>query len=126
MWTMILLLWVIPVALGVVALMRMAIGTPPMKRQEWRLFFGKSTKTTLSLWMGLKFAAFAIGFFIVGVTEAVIFPNLGSFWFLVAPLLTAGATILLLLMWVRSGSIRYRMRQKHNMCGSRIIDILFR
>ena len=126
MWTMILLLWVLPLALVVVALIRMASGTPVMKRQEWRVFFGKSKQITLSLWMGLKFAALAIGFFIVGVTEAVTLPNLGTFWFLVAPLLTAGTTILLLVWWLRSESTPYRMRQKPNMRGSRIADIFFR
>ena len=125
MWTMILLLWLIPLTLGAVVIMRMAVGTRPIKREEWRLFFGKSKQTTLSLWMGLKFAALAIGFFIVGVAEAVILPNFGTFWFLVAPLLTAGTTILLLVMWLRSGSPPYQMRH-HNPRGSRIADIFFR
>jgi hypothetical protein len=126
MWTMIMLLWLIPLTLGAVVVVRMAIGIRPIKREEWRLLFGKSKQPTLSFWMGLKFAALAIGLFILGVTEAVILPNLGTFWFLLAPLLTAGATILLLAMWLRSGSTSFRMQPKHTAGGSRVADIFFR
>ena len=125
MWTMISLLWLIPLMLGAVVIVRIAVGTRPIKREEWRLFFGKSRQTSLSLWMWLKFAALAIGFFIVGLAEAVILPNFSTFWFLVAPLLTAGTTILLLVIWLRSGSTPYQIRH-HNTRGNRIADMFFR
>ena len=130
MWTMILLLWLIPLALGIVALTRMATGRPPMKRHEWQFFFGKSKQTTLSFWMGLKFAVLAMGFFSAGVIQAVILPNFGTFWILTAPLLTAGGAIVLLLLWLRSGSSPNQMQRKRSLHAQprdgSIADIFFR
>lgn len=102
-WKLILFLWLFPLTLGIVALTRMALGKPPVKREEWRIFFGKSRQTALSFWMGLKFAALAISFFIFGLIQSVIIPNFGALW-LGVPLLTGGAIIVLLALWLRSGN----------------------
>ena len=126
MWKMIVFLWLIPLALGIVALTRMAAGTAPMKRQEWRVFFGKSKQTTLSLWKVLEFAVLALGFFIVGVIQGIILPNLGTFWFLAGPLLTGGGTVLLSAVWLRLGSSRYRVRQSTSHPRGRIAEMFFR
>ena len=104
MWKMILLLWLFPFALGIVALSRIALGKNPVKREEWRIFFGESRQTKLSFWMGVKFAALAIIFFVFGLIQSVIIPNFGPLW-LGVPLLTGGAIIVLLALWLRSGNI---------------------
>lgn len=103
MWKLILFLWLLPAALATVALTRMALGKPPVKREEWRIFFGESRHTYLSFWMGLKFAALAISFFIFGLIQAVIIPNFSALW-LGVPLLTGGAIMILLALWLRSGN----------------------
>jgi bacteriorhodopsin len=123
---MILLVWLIPLVLGLLAFRRVANGTPPLKREEWRLLFGKSKPTTLSLWLGLEFAALAIGFFLLGFVQAVILPNLGTFWFFVAPLFTGGGAAFLLVLWLRLGSSSHRARQKNSQPRGRIAEMFFR
>ena len=126
MWTMILLVWLIPLVLGVLAFTRVANGRPPLKREEWRFLFGKSKPTTLSLWLGLEFAALAIGFFMLGFLQAVILPNLGTFWFLAAPLFTGGGAVLLLVLCLRLGSPWYRARRKNPQPRGRAAEMFFR
>jgi hypothetical protein len=104
MWTIILLLWLIPIALGIVILVRVGDGTPAITEKERRLFFGEAEEMTLSLWVGVKFAVIAVLFFFVGLVEGLVLLNLGPVLLLVAPLLTALGAILLLLQLVRSAS----------------------
>jgi hypothetical protein len=104
MWTIILLLWLIPIALGIVMLVRVGDGTPAITEKERRLFFGKAEEMTLSLWVGLKFAVISVLFFCVGLVEGLVLINLGPVLLLLVPLLTALGAILLLLQLVRSAS----------------------
>jgi hypothetical protein len=113
MWIMLLLLWLPPLALGLIVLKRAADGTRALKKNERELFFDETLDTELSPWMGVKFAALAVGFFIGGLVQGVILPNLGVFWILATPLLSGGAAILLLALWLRSGSgVRRVFREK--------------
>jgi hypothetical protein len=103
MWTILLLLWSIPVALGLVALARATNGSAALSDHESRLFFGAGKQTRLSVWMGIKFAVLAAIFFVVGLVEGSVLLNFGMPWIVLAPLLTATGAVLLLAMWVRSG-----------------------
>jgi hypothetical protein len=109
MWTIILLLWLIPIALGIVTLVRVGDGTPAITEKERRLFFGKTEEMTLSLWVGLKFAVISVLFFCVGLVEGLVLINLGPVLLLLVPLLTALGAILLLLQLVRSASHEQRV-----------------
>jgi hypothetical protein len=113
MWTIILLLWLIPIALGIVMLVRVGDGTPALTEKERRLFFGKSQEMTLSLWVGLKFAVIAALFFCVGLVEGLVLINLGAVLLLLVPLLTALGAILLLLQLVRSASSEQRVSHRN-------------
>jgi hypothetical protein len=113
MWIMLLLLWSIPLALGLIALARAANGTAPMSDYETRLIFGKTKEMRLSVWMGIKFAVLALCFFVVGFVEGVILLNFGVAWIAMASLLTGLGAILLLVLWVRSEpSDRRRLGQQ--------------
>ena len=104
MWTIILLLWLIPLVLGILMLVRVADGTPVITEEERRLFFGEAEEMTLSLWVGLKFALISVLFFLVGLFEGLVLINLGPVWFVLVPLVTGLGAILLLQQLVRSAS----------------------
>jgi TctA family transporter len=104
MWTIILLLWLIPLALGILILVRAADGTPAITEEERRLFFGEAEEMTVSLWVGLKFALISVLFFFVGLFEGLVLINLGPVWFVLVPLVTGLGAILLLQQLVRSAS----------------------
>jgi hypothetical protein len=104
MWTIILLLWLIPLALGILMLVRAADGTPAITEEERRLFFGEAEEMTVSLWLGLKFALISVLFFFVGLFEGLVLINLGPVWFVLVPLVTGLGAILLLQQLVRSAS----------------------
>ena len=104
MWIMLLLLWLAPLALGLMVLKRAADGMPTLNRHERDLFFDETQKTELSPWLGFKFAALAVVFFIGGLVQGLILPNLGIFWMLAAPLLTGATAILFVALWLRSKS----------------------
>ena len=103
MWTILLLLWSIPLILGCVGLARVANGAAAMSGYERRLFFGRTNETRLSLWMGIKFAVFALVFFNLGLVQGAVLLNFGTVWIMSAGLLTGSAAIVILALWVRSG-----------------------
>lgn len=113
MWTIILLLWLIPIALGIVMLVRAGDGAPAITEKERRLFFGEAEEMTLSLWVGLKFAVISVLFFCVGLVQGLVLINLGPVLLLLVPLLTALGAILLLLQLVRSASSEERVSQQN-------------
>ncbi|MGH7796535.1 MAG: hypothetical protein ACREQ2_16835 [Candidatus Binatia bacterium] len=125
MGIMLLLLWSIPLALGLVALARAANGASMMSDSEWRLIFGQAKQTRLSVWMGIKFAVLAVIFFVIGLVHGAVLLNFGMAWIALASLLTASGAILLLVLWVRSGPSDSRRAHQHAVSG-RIVDILSR
>lgn len=100
---MLLLLWSIPLVLGLIALARAANGTSVLSDSVSRLIFGEAKQTHLSVWMGIKFAILAVIFFILGLIEGAVLLNFGMAWIALGSLLTASGAILLLVFWVLSG-----------------------
>jgi hypothetical protein len=107
MWTSLLLLWSIPLAIVFVILARAAEGKPAVTDEESRLIFGDSDdhkEMSVTTLMALKFALFATVFFGVGVLQGLVFVNLGAFWGGAIPLVTSMAAMLVLSYWARSGA----------------------
>jgi hypothetical protein len=102
MLTMLFLLWVIPIAVGMVAFARIKDGMPGLKDTERKLLFDETKETEIGVSLALTFGALAVVFFTLGVVQGIILPNLGLFWFSIVPLLTSGAAILVLGLWLRS------------------------
>lgn len=102
MWTMLLLLWSVPLALGILVLARVAEGSPALSGNESQLFFGDSKDMTLSPWMALEFVVLALLFFILGIFEGLVLANFGALWLVVVPLLTALGAMLILAYCLRS------------------------
>ena len=104
MWEIIAFLWLIPLALGLAMLARVAGGSPAITEDEWQLFFGDTTEPTLSLWAGIKLALFSVLFFFVGVAQGLMLINMGFTWMVLVPLVTALGAIVILAWWLRSTS----------------------
>jgi len=102
MWTAIVILWSLPLALWFLMLTRVAQGSPALSDEEIRFLFGDREEIILSPWMVLKFSAFALLSFIVGVVESVFLFNAGSVWLVIVPLITGLGAMLLLAHWLRS------------------------
>src|SRR6516225_8819105 len=101
MWKIIVLLWSIPLALGLVIVVRMVGGTPAISDKESRFLLGNHQEMTFSLWMGFKFGVVSVLFFVVGVVEGLALTNIGSAWLVSVPLVTGLGVILVLVRWVR-------------------------
>ena len=101
MWKLLLSLWAVPLLLAIVVLMRRINGVPLIKKDERRLWLGRSKVIRLSLWMGIKFALIAMVLFFAGLVEGIILPNLNVFFQIAVPVLTTVGVILLLFGWLR-------------------------
>ena len=126
MWTMIFLLWLIPIAIAVLVLVRTADGMPVLKENERELLFDETRDTEFGPWLALKFAALALVFSLLGLLQGIILPNLSSLWFVAGPLLTGTAAILVLIVWLRSAPAHRRRFQNRTSPISRLADMLFR
>ena len=104
MWIILILLWLVPVSLGLVLAARVLGGLPAVSKDEWRALFRDRSDFKLSLAMVLSFTIFAVMFFFFGALEAIVLINLGSFWLVLVPLLTGLAALLLVLLWLRTGA----------------------
>lgn len=102
MWQMIFFLWLIPAALVFVAARRVADGRRVVTAKELRFVFGGSRRAGLSLVFWLAISVMAIGFFVLGLVQAVVLLNRGVLWVMIAPLFTAGLATLLLILLMRS------------------------
>jgi len=109
MWIILILLWLLPVSLGLVIAARLLGGLPAVSRDEWRALFRDRSDFKLSLLMGLSFTIFAVMFFFVGVLQGVVLTNVGSLWLLLVPLFTGLAALLLILLWLRIGARETRI-----------------
>jgi hypothetical protein len=125
MWKLLLSLWSVPLLLGIVVLMRRINGVPLIKKDERRLWLGRSKDIRLSLWMGIKFALIAVVLFIVGLVEGIILPNVNIFFQFLVPILTSAGVILLLLGWLRWHVPPARALQR-NPASSTTADFFFR
>jgi hypothetical protein len=104
MWIILILIWLAPLSLGLVIAARVLGGLPAVSENEWRALFRDKSDFKLSLSMALSFTIFALMFFFVGVLEGVVLINLGSSWLVLVPLLTGLAALLLVLLWLRTGT----------------------
>jgi hypothetical protein len=111
MWIILVLLWLVPVSLGLVIAARVLGGLPAVSEHEWRALFRDRNDFKLSLWMGLTFSTFAVMFFFLGVFEGLVLTNIGSYWLVLVPLLTGLAALLLVLLWLRTGAREIRIRR---------------
>jgi hypothetical protein len=116
MWIILVLLWLLPVALGIVVAARVLGGLPMASNDEWRTLFRDTKNFKLSIWMGLTFTAFAVMFFFIGILEGLVLPNIGSYWLVLVPLLTGTAAMLVVIVWLRTGAreteIRHTVRPR--------------
>ena len=130
MWRMLLLLWSVPLALGIFILARAAEGRAWLKENESQLLFGDSKETTLSPWMALEFVVLALLFFILGFFEGVVLANFGAIWpVVILPMTALGA------MWIlayclgsasRTGQIPQRKAALVGAIQSRIANLFTR
>jgi hypothetical protein len=105
MWLVnVLLLWLVPITLGLVVFDRMAKGAPPLNHAERQMLFDETKISELTPWLAIKFIALAMAFLGIGVIEGVILPNLHFIWKALISVLTGGAATLLVALWLRSGS----------------------
>ena len=125
MWKLLLSLWSVPLLLGIVVLMRRINGVPLIKKDERRLWLGRSKDIRLSLWMGIKFGLIAIVLFMAGLVEGIILPNVNIFFQVLVPILTSAGAILLLLGWLRWRVPPARTLQR-NPAPSATADFFFR
>ena len=102
MWPILLLLWSIPLTLGLVALARAATGAAAVRDNELRFLLGASQEIRFSIWMAIKFAVLAAVFSVVGLLEGAVLFNFGTGWMGLAAILTSSAATLVLGLWVRS------------------------
>ena len=110
MWIILILLWLFPVALGIVIAARVLGGLPAVNETEWRAVFGDTKDFKVSIWMALTFTVLATVFFFIGVFEGLVLPNIGSYWLVVVPLLTGLAALLLVVLCLRTGARRTPVR----------------
>ena len=127
MGIMLFLLWTFPLALAVLAAIRSADGTPLLKANERKLLFDETKITKLSPSMVVKFVAICVLFFIGGLLQGILLPNMNIGLFILVPLLTGGAAILALTLWIRSAPRGRRIRRISLLRTrpSRIGDIFF-
>ena len=125
MWKLLLSLWAVPLLLAIMVLMRRINGVPLIKKDERRLWLGRSKDIRLSLWMGIKFALIAIILFIAGLVEGIVLPNVNIFFQFLVPILTSAGVILLLLGWLRWRVPPARALQR-NAAHSPTADFFFR
>jgi hypothetical protein len=102
MWIILILLWLVPVALAIVIAARILGGLPAVNEDEWRALFRDTKDFKVSIWKGLTFTTLAIVFFFIGVFEALVLPNIGSYWLVLMPLLTGLAAMLLVILCLRT------------------------
>ncbi len=104
MWKMIVLLWLVPLALAVVMLARVAEGSPGVNDDEWRLFLGAKKEMSWSPWLTIGFAALAVVFFAIGFLEGLVLANFGPLAQVAALLMTGPAAMFVLALCLRSDS----------------------
>jgi hypothetical protein len=112
MWKIIVFLWSAPLAFALLIVARVAAGSPAVREREWRLLFGGHKEMTVSLWMGLQFAALAVLFFIMGLVEGLVLINIGGTWLVMVPLVTGLGATLLVAQWIRWGSRENRISRR--------------
>jgi hypothetical protein len=99
-WKTLALLWLVPVAAGLVMFARVAQGRPALNDDERLWLIGESEQESISPSLWLKFTALSVLFFASGLLQGLIVINLGG-WLLAMPFLTGAAAVLVVLFWLR-------------------------
>ena len=92
MWTMLLLLWSVPLAAAILILARLGDGMPALTDEEAKFVLGDGD-AGLSPRLLLELVVIGLFFFAVGIFEGLVLANFGTTWLIVAPLLTGIAAI---------------------------------
>src|SRR5688500_11107646 len=100
MWIMLFLLWVIPITIAILAWARVMDGMPALNDNYSDLFFDDTKETESGPWLALTFSALSVVFYILGLFQGIILPNLSSLCFVIVPLLTGSAAILIVALWL--------------------------
>jgi hypothetical protein len=111
MWIILILLWLVPLSLGLVLAARVLGGLPAVSEHECRALFRDKSDFKLSISTGLSFTVFAVMFFFIGVLEGLVLISIRSYWLVLVPLLTGLAALLLVLLWLRTGTRETRSRR---------------
>lgn len=111
MWIMLLLLWAIPLGIAALAVARALNGAPALQANERKLVFDETKSTELSPWMAGKFAGACVVFFVAGLLQGVLLPNMSRLLFVVIPILTGGAAVAVLILWIRTAPRARRVRR---------------
>jgi hypothetical protein len=127
---MLFLLWIIPITLGIIAFVRVIEGMPALKPNERALLFDETKETQFGVWLAITFAALAVVFFVLGLVQGIILPNLSGFWFVIVPPLTGSAAVIIVVLWLRSAPPQFqgfqnRISRMHSR-AARMADTLFR
>lgn len=131
MWTMLLFLWIIPIAVVAVGFVRMLDGKAALKDNERRLFFDETKNAEFGIWLGVKLGLLAAVFFIAALIQGILLPNLSGLWLVTGPLLTGSVAIVLLGLLLRRPASRRSPRFRESMSrmqttAARIAENLFR
>ena len=110
MWMILLLLWLLPLSLGIVLVGRSAGGIPVVSKSEWRFLFGDTKNLRLSIWMIPTFAVLAVLFFFAGIVEGLVLINLSAVLLVLVPLFTGLAAMLFSVLWLRTGAREKSLR----------------
>lgn len=102
MWKMLFFIWAVPLALAAVGITRAANGTRIITPKELQFLFGSARRGRLSLWFWIAMIVLAIGFFTLGVVEAVVLLNLRAGWAILGALFTGAMATAVLLLVMRS------------------------
>ena len=105
MWKVIMLLWSVPILLGLGMLIRIARGSPALTEQEQGFLFGDGAEPSLSLWLGIKLAVLSVVLFFVGLAYGLVIINTNSLWMMLVPPITTFSVMSLLAWWLRSASV---------------------
>jgi hypothetical protein len=118
MWKLILILWSIPVALGIAMIVRIARGAPAIDEDEWRIFFGSDKEAHLTLWFGIKLTLLSLLLFFLGLAEGLILINFGFLWIVLVPLVTTLGVMLILTHLLPSASDSELFAEQHDAAQS--------
>jgi hypothetical protein len=128
MWIMLLLLWAVPLGIAALAVARALNGTQLLQPNERKLLFDETKSTGLSPGMAAKFAGACVVFFIVGLLQGVLLTSMSALVFVVIPLLTGGAAVAVVILWIRTAPRAKRIRRLtySQRWTGRLADIFFK
>jgi hypothetical protein len=111
MWTMLLLLWSVPLAGAILIFARLGDGSPALTDREAKLLLGDE-KSDWSPRLLVELVVIGLFLFMAGLFEGLVLPNFGVGWSIAAALLTGVAAIAVVSYRLRTAPRRRRARTK--------------